>query len=70
MKKRSNLDIIGAERFTLCFNDFDRSYLPPTGFAAAKMDVRAFNVALQRNTKTIVTFVLKHLTLVSSLTRT
>lgn len=29
-----------------CRSDFARSYRPPIGFAAARIDVRAFNVAL------------------------
>ena len=45
MKNKSNLDIIGAEMFMLCFSDFDLLYLPKRGFAAANMLVRAFNVA-------------------------
>ena len=44
-KKRSNLDIIGGEMSTLKRRDFVRSYLPRLGFAAARMEVRAFRVA-------------------------
>ena len=45
MKNRSNLDMIGDDIFTLNLSDLDRSYLPNIGFAAAKIDVLAFNVA-------------------------
>ena len=45
MKNKSNLDIIGADILTLNLRDLDLSYLPNIGFAAAKMDVLAFNVA-------------------------
>lgn len=44
-KNKSKRDIIGAERETFCCRDFARSYRPPIGFAAAKIDVLAFNVA-------------------------
>jgi hypothetical protein len=37
--------MIGAVRVMFCFRDLVLSYLPPMGFAAAKMDVLAFNVA-------------------------
>lgn len=37
---------MGAVRDTLRCNDFERSYCPPTGLAAAKIEVRAFRVAL------------------------
>jgi len=37
--------MIGGEIFTLYLRDFVRSYLPLTGLAAAKIDVRAFSVA-------------------------
>lgn len=30
---------------TFCFSDLERLYRPSMGFAAAKMDVRAFRVA-------------------------
>ena len=33
------------EMLTFAFNVFVRSYLPNTGLAAAKIDVRAFSVA-------------------------
>lgn len=46
IKNKSNLDIIGAVNWTFCCNDFFLSYRPPTGFAAANIDVRAFKVAL------------------------
>ena len=36
---------IGAGNDRLCFSFFERSYRPPTGLAAAKMDVRALSVA-------------------------
>lgn len=45
MKNKSNLDIIGAEIAILAFNVLVLSYLPKTGFAAARIEVRAFNVA-------------------------
>lgn len=45
IKKRSNLDMMGAVNVIFCFRDFVLSYLPPIGFAAAKMDVLAFKVA-------------------------
>jgi len=44
-KKRSNLDIIGADMLRLFFKDLDLSYLPYTGLAAAKTEALAFNVA-------------------------
>ena len=44
-KNKSNLLIIGADMFRLNFNDFDLSYLPKIGFAAAKILARAFKVA-------------------------
>jgi len=44
-KNKSNRDMIGCVMFTFAFNDLDRSYLPPTGFAAASTDVLAFSVA-------------------------
>lgn len=37
---------MGAVRDTLRCNDFERSYCPPIGLAAAKIEVRAFKVAL------------------------
>lgn len=45
IKKRSNLDMMGAVNVIFCFRDFVLSYLPPIGLAAAKMDVLAFKVA-------------------------
>jgi len=36
---------MGAVIVMFCFNDFVRSYRPPIGLAAARMDVRAFSVA-------------------------
>lgn len=45
MKKRSNLDMMGADMLTFCFKDLARLYLPSMGLAAAKIDVRAFKVA-------------------------
>jgi hypothetical protein len=44
-KNRSNLDIIGALMSRLYFSDFDLSYLPKSGFAAARIDALAFKVA-------------------------
>jgi hypothetical protein len=44
-KNKSNLDIIGAERFILAFKDFVLSYLPYIGLAAARTAVREFKVA-------------------------
>lgn len=41
----SKRDIIGAEMLTLNLNVLVLSYLPYTGFAAAKIDALAFNVA-------------------------
>ena len=38
--------MIGAERETFCCKDLLRSYRPLIGFAAANIDVLAFNVAL------------------------
>lgn len=46
MKKRSNLDMMGADMLTFCFRDLARLYLPSMGLAAARMEVRAFRVAL------------------------
>lgn len=37
--------MIGADIFTLNFKDLVLSYLPNTGFAAAKIDALAFKVA-------------------------
>lgn len=45
MKNKSNLDIMGEDILTLNLRDFDLSYLPNIGLAAAKIDVLAFNVA-------------------------
>ena len=45
MKNRSNLDMMGAVSVMFCFSDLDRSYRPPIGFAAARIDVLAFKVA-------------------------
>lgn len=45
IKKRSNLDMMGADMLTFCFRDLARLYLPSMGLAAARMDVRAFRVA-------------------------
>jgi hypothetical protein len=44
-KKRSNLDMIGGEMSTLKRRDFDLSYLPKMGLAAAKIEALAFKVA-------------------------
>ena len=44
-KKRSKRDIIGALILTFALSVVFRLYLPPTGFAAARMLVRAFRVA-------------------------
>lgn len=44
-KKRSNLDIIGEEMFTLYLRDLVLSYLPRIGLAAARIDDLAFSVA-------------------------
>ena len=40
-----DLDMMGAVICTFCFNDLVRSYLPLTGLAAARMEVRALRVA-------------------------
>lgn len=45
IKKRSNLDMMGAVKVMFCFKDFVLSYLPPIGLAAANIDVLAFKVA-------------------------
>ena len=37
--------MMGGEMLTLYRRDLVRSYLPLTGFAAARIDVRAFRVA-------------------------
>lgn len=37
--------MIGAESWIFCLKGFDFSYRPPIGLAAARIDVRAFNVA-------------------------
>lgn len=37
---------MGALNATFCWSDLDRSYLPPMGLAAAKIEVLAFKVAL------------------------
>lgn len=60
-KKRSKRDIIGAESCILCLKGRDRSYRPPTGFAAAKIDARAFKVAFTPATE-IPIKIIKHLT--------
>jgi hypothetical protein len=44
-KNRSNLDIMGGEISTFHLKDLVLSYLPLNGFAAAKIDDLAFNVA-------------------------
>ena len=44
-KKRSKRDMIGGEMSTLYRNDLVLSYLPLTGLAAARIEVRAFSVA-------------------------
>ena len=48
IKNRSNRDMIGAVIVMFCRKDFDLSYRPPIGFAAASTDVLAFNVACQK----------------------
>ena len=48
MKKRSNLDIIGADKAIFCLKALLLSYRPPIGLAAARMDVLAFRVACQK----------------------
>jgi hypothetical protein len=45
MKKRSNLDMIGAEISTLNFKLLPLSYLPSLGLHAASIEVLAFRVA-------------------------
>ena len=45
MKYKSNLDIMGGEILMFFLNDCDLSYLPNIGFAAARILVRACNVA-------------------------
>ena len=49
-KKRSKRDMMGADSWMFCFSGLVLSYRPPTGLAAAKMDVRAFSVAC-KNTR-------------------
>ena len=44
-KKRSKRDMIAGDIATFALSVFDRSYLPPTGLAAARIDVRALSVA-------------------------
>lgn len=44
-KKRSNLDMMGAEISTLYLRDLDLSYLPKRGLAAARIEDLAFRVA-------------------------
>ena len=44
-KNKSNRDMIGAVIAMLPLNVLEGSYLPPMGLEAAKMEVRAFNVA-------------------------
>lgn len=46
---------MGAVKETLRCNDLERSYRPPTGLAAAKIEVRAFKVALTPACKSAVT---------------
>lgn len=57
IKKRSNLDMMGAVNVIFCFRDFVLSYLPPIGLAAAKMDVLAFKVACNQRCKYIAPIV-------------
>lgn len=57
IKKRSNLDMMGAVNVIFCFRDFVLSYLPPIGLAAAKMDVLAFKVAYNQRDKYIALIV-------------
>jgi len=45
MKNKSKREISGAPKLIFCLKDLARSYRPPMGLAAAKIDVRAFNVA-------------------------
>jgi len=40
--------MIGAVIVMFCRRDFDRSYRPPIGFAAASTEVLAFSVACQQ----------------------
>jgi len=44
-KKRSKRDMIGGEMSTLKRSDFERSYLPNTGLAAARIEDLALSVA-------------------------
>lgn len=48
IKKRSNLDMIGADIAIFCLSALLLSYLPPIGLAAAKIEVLAFRVALEK----------------------
>ena len=57
-KKRSKRDMMGADSWMFCFSGLVLSYRPPTGLAAAKMDVRAFSVACK---STRVSTVLHHI---------
>ena len=48
MKKRSNLDMIGADMAMFCLSALLLSYRPPIGLAAARIDVLAFSVACKK----------------------
>lgn len=56
MKNRSNRDKIGAPRLIFCRSDFALLYRPLIGFAAANIEVLAFNVALTPAYKYILAF--------------
>lgn len=45
MKKRSNLDMMGAVMAMFCRSALLRSYRPLIGLAAARIEARAFSVA-------------------------
>ncbi|WAR04700.1 NOMO2-like protein [Mya arenaria] len=54
MKNKSNLDMMGAVRVMFCFSDLERSYRPPMGLAAARMEVLALRVAcIEINTNNV-----------------
>ena len=49
MKNKSKRDMMGADIAMFCLSDFDLSYRPFTGFAAASIEVLAFSVACKNN---------------------
>lgn len=45
---------MGSDMLTFCFRDLERLYRPSMGFAAAKMEVRAFRVAYNPQLKCVL----------------